>query len=126
MSFWRNYLQRQVRVYTAPAREGVVLKRVHTAKHFDRDPQTNEVLWFASPPVDVAPPVQKPRHSFAYLHHLAKKRKLELEKEKEKDTREGESSTMDVDTEESPNGLPVTQSKMSIHEAWQKAVAQSL
>ena len=64
------------------------------------------------------------RSSFAYLHHLAKKRKLELEKEK--DTREGESSTMDVDTEESPNGLSVTQSKMSIHEAWQKAVAQSL
>ena len=121
MSFWRNYLQRQVRVYTAPAREGAALKRVHTAKHFDRDPQTNEVLWFASPPVDVAPPVQKPRHSFAYLHHLAKKRKLELEK---KDVREGEDSRMDVDAEESPNSSVVGQPKMSTDEAWQRAVAQ--
>ena len=103
------------------ASEGTVLKR-RVAKHFDRDPQTNEVLWFASPPVDVAPPVQKPRHSFAYLHHLAKKRKLELEKEK--DVREGEDSRMDVDTEEPPNGSVVAQPKMSTDEAWQRAVAQ--
>ena len=84
------------------------------------------MLWFASPPVDVAPPVQKPRHSFAYLHHLAKKRKLELEKEK--DAREGENSRMDVDVgvEESSDGSVVAQQGVSIHEAWQKAVAQSL
>ena len=100
-----------------------LLKRVVVAKHFDRDPQTNEVLWFASPPVDVAPPVQKPRHSFAYLHHLAKKRKLELDKEK--DAREGEHLRMDVDVEEPSNGSE-GQPEMSIHEAWQKAVAQSL
>jgi len=76
------------------------------------------VLWFASPPVDVAPPVQKPRHSFAYLHHLAKKRKLELEKEKE--VREGEDSRMGVDMEESPNGSEAVQPKMSTDEAWQR------
>ncbi|KZS91702.1 hypothetical protein SISNIDRAFT_413701 [Sistotremastrum niveocremeum HHB9708] len=45
-----------------------------TAKHFDRDPDTNEVLWFSGPPLDIphAPP---PRHSLKYLHFLAKKRK---------------------------------------------------
>ena len=80
------------------------------------------MLWFASPPVDVAPPVQKPRHSFAYLHHLAKKRKLELEKGK--DVREGEDSKMDVDMEEPPDGAAASRSKMSVGEAWQRAVAQ--
>ena len=96
-----------------------------SAKHFDRDPQTNEVLWFASPPVDVAPSVQKPRHSFAYLHHLAKKRKLELEKEKEKekDTGEGEEAGMDVDREGPSDGASVgSQPKMSLDEAWRRAV----
>ena len=82
------------------------------------------MLWFASPPVDVAPPVQKPRHSFAYLNHLAKKRKHELEKEK--DVREGGDSRMNVDAEEPPNGVVVAQPKMSIEEAWQRAVAQFL
>lgn len=48
------------------------------AKHFDRDPETNEVLWFAAPPVDIAHP-PAPRHSLAYLHYLAKKRKKEPE-----------------------------------------------
>lgn len=45
-----------------------------TAKHFDRDPETNEVLWFAAPPVDMVHS-PAPRHSLAYLHFLAKKRK---------------------------------------------------
>ncbi|KAI9059557.1 hypothetical protein FKP32DRAFT_1596121 [Trametes sanguinea] len=45
-----------------------------TAKHFDRDPDTNEVLWFAAPPVDIVhtPP---PRYSLKYLAFLARKRK---------------------------------------------------
>ncbi|KAH8101388.1 hypothetical protein BXZ70DRAFT_932819 [Cristinia sonorae] len=46
-----------------------------TTKHFDRDPETNELLWFASPPVDMAH-IPAPTYSLAYLHHLAKKRKL--------------------------------------------------
>ncbi|TFY80726.1 hypothetical protein EWM64_g3282 [Hericium alpestre] len=45
-----------------------------TAKHFDRDPETNEVLWFASPPMDVAH-APAPRYSLSYLHWLATKRK---------------------------------------------------
>lgn len=81
------------------------------------------MLWFASPPVDVAPAVQKPRHSFAYLNFLAKKRKLEVEKEK--DAGEGEESVMDVDAEGPSDGASVgPRPKMSIQEAWQKAVAQ--
>jgi len=79
------------------ASKGTVLRR-RLAEHFDRDPQTN-VPWFASP-IDIAPPVQKPRHSFTYLRHPAKKRKLELEKEK--GLREGEDSRMDVDMAEPP------------------------
>ena len=45
-----------------------------TAKHFDRDPETNEVLWFSAPPVNVAHP-PTPKHSLKYLHYLALKRK---------------------------------------------------
>lgn len=45
-----------------------------TAKYFDRDPETNEVLWFAAPPVDIAHP-PGPRYSLEYLHFLARKRK---------------------------------------------------
>ena len=60
---------------------------------------------------------------------MVRKCKLELEKEKEKekekDAREGGNSRMDVDTEESTNGLVVSQPKAS-NEAWQKVVAQPL
>lgn len=45
-----------------------------TAKHFDRDPDTNEVLWFSGPPIDIAH-TPTPKHSLTYLHFLAKKRK---------------------------------------------------
>ena len=55
---------------------------------------------------------------------MVKKWKLELEMEK--DAREGGNSRMDVDTEESTNGLVVSQPKASIHETWQKVVAQPL
>ncbi|KAL0945642.1 hypothetical protein HGRIS_014795 [Hohenbuehelia grisea] len=46
-----------------------------TVKHFDRDPETNEVLWFAAPPLDIARLPSAPKHSLAYLHFLAMKRK---------------------------------------------------
>ncbi|KAG2024033.1 bromeodomain-containing protein [Coprinopsis cinerea AmutBmut pab1-1] len=60
-----------------------------TAKHFDRDPESNQVLWFASPPVDIARP--KPaRHSLDYLHFLAKKRKRAMEDKGEEEDRESE------------------------------------
>ncbi|KAI0344044.1 hypothetical protein BDW22DRAFT_1412656 [Trametopsis cervina] len=54
----------------------VVVDRLppETARHFDRDPDTNEVLWFAAPPVDIPRP-KGPEYSLAYLSYLAKKRK---------------------------------------------------
>jgi chromatin structure-remodeling complex subunit RSC1/2 len=47
---------------------------VYLAKLFDRDPETNEVLWFAAPPLNQPRP-KGPRHSLAYLQFIAAKRK---------------------------------------------------
>jgi chromatin structure-remodeling complex subunit RSC1/2 len=84
------------------------------AKHFDRDPETNEVLWFSSPPVDVAPPVPALRHSFAYMHYLTKKRKLD---------KEGNSDdAMDID--QSEDGKSDRQRKrMTVSEMLDNAIA---
>ena len=46
----------------------------HTAKHFDRDPETNEVLLFSAPPVNVTHS-PTPKYSLKYLHFLAMNRK---------------------------------------------------
>jgi chromatin structure-remodeling complex subunit RSC1/2 len=46
---------------------------LNSAKHFDRDPETNEVIWFSAPPTNDARP-SGPQHSLAYLHFLATKR----------------------------------------------------
>ena len=43
-------------------------------KLFDRDPTTNEVLWFAAPPMNVSR-ARGPRYSLAYLTFIATKRK---------------------------------------------------
>ncbi|TFK47979.1 hypothetical protein OE88DRAFT_1635762 [Heliocybe sulcata] len=51
-----------------------------TAKHFDRDPETNELLWFSGPPINVSH-APGPQYSLAYLHFLAKKRKAAQENE---------------------------------------------
>ncbi|KAF9007885.1 hypothetical protein BDQ17DRAFT_1455107 [Cyathus striatus] len=45
-----------------------------TTKHFDRDPETNELLWFAAPPLNMAR-APKAKHSLEYLHFVATKRK---------------------------------------------------
>jgi chromatin structure-remodeling complex subunit RSC1/2 len=60
----------------------------HPARHFDRDPETNEVLWFAAPPLNVARK-PGPRYSLQYLHWLATKRK-----------RVDDGDSMEVDGEE--------------------------
>jgi chromatin structure-remodeling complex subunit RSC1/2 len=65
------------------------------AKHFDRDPETNEVLWFPAPPVDV-PRRATPKYSLAYLHFLATKGKRELAEDG------GDGDAMDVDEHEEP------------------------
>ncbi|KAG9015507.1 hypothetical protein FRB94_000112 [Tulasnella sp. JGI-2019a] len=46
-----------------------------TTRRFDRDPRTNEVLWFSGPPIQQAnPDAHRPRYSMAYLAFLAKKK----------------------------------------------------
>ena len=60
----------------------------HSARHFDRDPETNEVLWFAAPPLNVAGK-PAPRYSLQYLNWLATKRK-----------RVDDEDSMEVDGEE--------------------------
>ncbi|EIW86165.1 hypothetical protein CONPUDRAFT_140847 [Coniophora puteana RWD-64-598 SS2] len=45
-----------------------------TTRHFECSPETGELLWFSAPPMNV-PMAPGPRHSLAYLHFLAKKRK---------------------------------------------------
>ncbi|KAJ7031919.1 hypothetical protein C8F04DRAFT_1108615, partial [Mycena alexandri] len=49
-----------------------------TARHFECDPTTGQMLWFPGPPMHVAraPP---PRHRLEYLHFLAKKYGPELD-----------------------------------------------
>lgn len=51
-----------------------VLTPSASAIHFDRSPETNELLWFAAPPMNVARPGMV-RHSLKYLAYLAGKRK---------------------------------------------------
>jgi chromatin structure-remodeling complex subunit RSC1/2 len=71
-----------------------------TVKLFDRDPETNEVLWFAAPPLNM-PHVKGPRHSLAYLQFLAAKRKRVTTEEEDGDQCAGVGEDwMDVE----PNG----------------------
>ncbi|KAF6758882.1 bromeodomain-containing protein [Ephemerocybe angulata] len=84
-----------------------------TAKHFDRDPETNQVLWFASAPVDTARP-RLPKHSLEYLNFVAKKRKRETEAGA-RTSGEGENGVMDVDVDapaEKRCGVPPPLSEM--------------
>jgi len=60
---------------------------MNTAKHFDRDPNTNEVLWFSGPPIDIAKPTA-PRHSIAYLHFRA----MQIKRKKEDDNPDSSSA----------------------------------
>ena len=81
----------------------VLLCVVCTAKHFDRDPETNQVLWFPAAPVDVARP-RPPRHSLEYLNFVALKRKREAESQRleagaSRDQGGGTGNGMDVDSD---------------------------
>ncbi|KAF8642869.1 hypothetical protein AX16_009375 [Volvariella volvacea WC 439] len=76
---------------------------------------TNELLWFAAPPMNVPRP-PAPRHSMEYLHFLAKKRKRELEKD------DKNSESMDVDSgttgERAKKGRPtVTETLLAVARA---------
>ncbi|KAG8711770.1 hypothetical protein FRC11_001885 [Ceratobasidium sp. 423] len=41
-----------------------------TVKHFDRDPYTNQLLWFSGAPIET-PRIRHPKHSLDYLYFLA-------------------------------------------------------
>jgi chromatin structure-remodeling complex subunit RSC1/2 len=71
-----------------------------TAKWFDRDPKTNEVLWFASPPLN-RPHAKGSRHSLVYMQFLAAKRRRASEDGKRRDE-------MDVDTKAGKRVHPQT------------------
>ncbi|KAG8741770.1 hypothetical protein FRC10_002437 [Ceratobasidium sp. 414] len=46
-----------------------------TVKHFDRDPHTNQLLWFSGAPIDTPRAhARQPRHSLDYLYFLARQR----------------------------------------------------
>jgi chromatin structure-remodeling complex subunit RSC1/2 len=46
-----------------------------TVKHFDRDPHTNQLLWFSGAPIDTPRAhTRQPRHSLDYLYFLARQR----------------------------------------------------
>jgi chromatin structure-remodeling complex subunit RSC1/2 len=79
---------------------------VREAKHFDRDPDTNELLWFGAPPMNVARDPE-PKYSLAYLHFLAMKRKEKLEEtamevdgEGEVQAKKAKLSSSDAETDE--------------------------
>jgi hypothetical protein len=40
-------------------------------KHFDRDPYTNQLLWFSGAPIET-PRIRQPKHSLDYLYFLAR------------------------------------------------------
>jgi chromatin structure-remodeling complex subunit RSC1/2 len=63
---------------------------VGEVKHFDRDPETNQVLWFSGPPIDVAR-TPAPQYSLKYLHHVAiKKRQQRVDEQKQEEEEERE------------------------------------
>lgn len=74
----------------------------NAVKHFDRDPETNQVLWFSGPPIDVAR-TPAPHYSLKYLHYVAMKRKQERVEDRKEEEEEGReiSDQMDID-EDSP------------------------
>ncbi|KAJ7433426.1 RSC complex protein [Mycena galericulata] len=51
-----------------------------TTRHFERDPTTGELLWFAGPPMHVAR-VPPPRHRLEYLYFRARKYNPQIENE---------------------------------------------
>ena len=73
------------------------------AKLFDRDPTTNEVLWFAAPPMNMSR-ARGPRYSLEYLTFISKKKRRLREASTDggvvDDTTREEGTTKDVWREE--------------------------
>lgn len=81
-----------------PDRVGPDLSDV-LVQHFDRDPRTNELLWFSGPPIQrIDPEAFRPKYSLKYLAFLAKKQAA-ADKQ-----REEEEEAMEMDAEEEDGG----------------------
>lgn len=95
-------------------------------KHFDRDPETNQVLWFSGPPIDVAR-TPAPQHSLKYLHYMAMKRKdQKLQARKEEEEAKEETDQMDIHGDNlRPKKRPRVEAKPRVtdilDELWAKA-----
>ena len=96
------------------------------AKLFDRDPKTNEVLWFSGPPIDIHRPRQA-QHSLEYLHFLAKKRKrareqaaggLEHIEGENKEQVDGMAVDVDAENGAPPAKMPRKSLTQMINEFW--------
>ncbi|KAJ7677990.1 hypothetical protein DFH06DRAFT_1422389 [Mycena polygramma] len=74
-----------------------------TARRFERDAATGEVLWFPGPPMHVAraPP---PRHRLEYLHFLARKYRPELAVVKAKPEPDAEKPVVNGNGKSNGNG----------------------
>ncbi|KAI0782167.1 hypothetical protein C8Q75DRAFT_886490 [Abortiporus biennis] len=73
------------------------------AKYFDKDPNTNQVLWFAAPPIDLPHP-SSVKYSLEYLHFLAmgKKRKRQQQLQSPQQEQLGGSSDVRSIDQETP------------------------
>ncbi|KIK92078.1 hypothetical protein PAXRUDRAFT_830304 [Paxillus rubicundulus Ve08.2h10] len=78
-----------------------------TTKFFDRSPDTNEVLWFAAPPLNIAR-TPAPKHSLAYLHFLAKKRKGQEAPSEAIDVDDAETTTTTLNKKQRGSVPPTT------------------
>ena len=91
---------------------------IKVVKHFDRDPETNQVLWFSGPPIDVAR-TPAPQYSIKYLHYVAMKRKaqrVEARKEEEEEGKE-DADRMEIDEDSlRPPKRPRIQAKSRVTE----------
>jgi len=95
-----------------------------TAKLFDRDPKTNEVLWFSGPPVDIHRP-RAPQHSLEYLHFLAKKRKRAREQatgsvDGNGEVKQVDGMVVDIDTDEGAPASKVARQSLTqmVNQFW--------
>ncbi|KAF8628527.1 hypothetical protein AX15_003840 [Amanita polypyramis BW_CC] len=94
-----------------PGHEQVERLPPETVKHFDRDAETNEVLWFAGPPMNMAR-IPAPQHSITYLHYLATNRKRQA----------GQTDEMEVDDQLSRKRRNILPSVTELLEAALKEV----
>jgi chromatin structure-remodeling complex subunit RSC1/2 len=97
---------------------------IYVAKLFDRDPTTNEVLWFAAPPMNMSR-ARGPRYSLEYLTFIATKKRKRREASTTDgivvDGREelGEEGSVSVNAKRPRVGFPPTVTE-TMRELWKE------